>query len=479
MMDDTLLVSVSLLTYNHEDYIRQCLDGILMQKVDFRYEVVVGDDCSTDKTREILKEYSDLYPDIFKLILREKNIGVTSNLYDVLLHCKGRYIAGLEGDDYWLDENKLQIQVDFLEKHHEYIGCGHEVKMIDELGDEWYYSNRFFEGCHWTFNKEVYQFEDFEKFDLPGQGSTFLYRNIFLNPAHDYSIIRTASPAVGDMTLLMLTADQGDWYFMKGVTMTCYRFVTTLGKENWASWIRTRNRCYIDFKFRDNLERYAREVLKRKCDLSDQKYEMFFGATEWCRREGGKDNWKVLLSILKEAKPLRYYLGREFKRMIKATLFMPTVAYSIMTGDIYTEEPLLKQSSWRNFRKDAKGKTVVAFGCGSGFSDFLNKHGDKYKIAVVMDNMGKIEHGEYLHYKRRRDFFSDKYEYAEILSPYIVKEWNPDRFVVLITSVLYQEDMAKQLREMGFYRYYSLGSMEIKRKIYRLFWKDLKKKGTK
>lgn len=115
-----MILSVGILTYNQEKYIRQCLDAVLMQKVDFEYEIVVGDDASSDSTQDILREYAAKYPGKFVLLLGEKNEGISMNYKKVLSACKGKYIALCEGDDFWTDAHKLQAQVDFLEKHPDY-----------------------------------------------------------------------------------------------------------------------------------------------------------------------------------------------------------------------------------------------------------------------------------------------------------------------------------------------------------------------
>lgn len=109
-------LSVFVVTYNQEKYIRQCLDGILMQKVDFDYEVVIGEDHGTDGTREICEEYTAKYPQVRLLPLTDR-LGVAGNWKRVLSECKGEYIALCEGDDYWIDPLKLQKQVNFLDTH--------------------------------------------------------------------------------------------------------------------------------------------------------------------------------------------------------------------------------------------------------------------------------------------------------------------------------------------------------------------------
>lgn len=99
---------------------REALDSVLMQEVDFDYEIVVGDDCSNDSTPAILQEYVARYPGKFNLILNTENVGISKNYQNVLYACQGEYIALLEGDDYWTDKTKLQKSVDFLDAHPDY-----------------------------------------------------------------------------------------------------------------------------------------------------------------------------------------------------------------------------------------------------------------------------------------------------------------------------------------------------------------------
>ena len=102
--------------------------GVLMQKVDFPYEIVIGEDCSTDRTREILLDYKRQYPDKIRLLLNEKNMGRRYNARNTLFSCTGDYIANLDGDDYWTDERKLQKQINFFSKHPDCTICFHNVK---------------------------------------------------------------------------------------------------------------------------------------------------------------------------------------------------------------------------------------------------------------------------------------------------------------------------------------------------------------
>lgn len=119
MKDKTPLVSVLVTPYNQQEYIRQTLDSILMQVCDFDFELLIGEDCSTDGTREICQEYALRHPETIVLCLNERNKGLLNNYFDLFLQAKGRYIADCGGDDYWLTETKLQEQVDLLESHPE------------------------------------------------------------------------------------------------------------------------------------------------------------------------------------------------------------------------------------------------------------------------------------------------------------------------------------------------------------------------
>ena len=131
-MEKEPVVAISCCTYNQKDFIAQCLEGFVMQKTNFPFVAIVADDCSTDGTREIVKEYAEKYPDIIKPILREKNIGPVANSSEVYDIINSKYICICDGDDYWTSQYKLQKQVDFLESHPDYTVCYHKVKMVFE-----------------------------------------------------------------------------------------------------------------------------------------------------------------------------------------------------------------------------------------------------------------------------------------------------------------------------------------------------------
>ncbi|MCM1169815.1 MAG: glycosyltransferase [Bacteroides sp.] len=121
------LVSVMMIAYNSACYIEDAIQGVMGQKTNFAVQLVIGDDCSTDNTQEICERWAAEYPGKILLLKNEKNLGISRNYQNVWKHCTGKYIAPLDADDYWTDPDKLQKQVDFLEKHPDYAMCFHRV----------------------------------------------------------------------------------------------------------------------------------------------------------------------------------------------------------------------------------------------------------------------------------------------------------------------------------------------------------------
>jgi glycosyltransferase involved in cell wall biosynthesis len=115
------LVSVFMITYNHSPYIAQAIEGVLQQETCFPIELIIGEDCSKDRTREIVLDFQQKYPGVIRVITSWKNVGAHKNMSRVRKACRGKYIAFCEGDDYWHDQYKLKKQVDYLENHPE---CG-------------------------------------------------------------------------------------------------------------------------------------------------------------------------------------------------------------------------------------------------------------------------------------------------------------------------------------------------------------------
>lgn len=258
-MNKEPMVSVVFITYNHEKYVRKALLSVLEQETAFSFEVVVGEDCSTDSTRAILMEIKEQYPKKVRLLFREKNLGrPTLNVYQTSIACTGKYVAYLEGDDYWTDTKKLQKQVDYLEEHPEYIAVTHGCVMIDEndnaitdkevlgIGDMYQWS-----GC--------YTFEDFKhQPPWPGHYATVVCRNIYREPKYDYTILYRAHDFVDDGVILLFLLMQGDIYRMDE-TMSAWRYVRKKDAGNWNSLSMKRNITMEDCRLTQNLLKWCED----------------------------------------------------------------------------------------------------------------------------------------------------------------------------------------------------------------------------
>jgi glycosyltransferase involved in cell wall biosynthesis len=173
-------VSINVTVYNHEHYIERCLRSIAAQKVDFPYEVLIGEDCSTDGTREVLRKLEDELPDCFKFLYREHNLGGRGegNATDLLYRSKGKYLALLEGDDFWTYDGKLQAQAEFLESHPDYEAVYSRCTVVDAKSQP---SGEIYPECC----DEDYSFEEFFLCALPGQIGTSLIRLAPYLPARE------------------------------------------------------------------------------------------------------------------------------------------------------------------------------------------------------------------------------------------------------------------------------------------------------
>lgn len=263
LQEQEIIVSVALVVYNHEKYIRQAIESILMQEVDFKYEIIVGEDKSTDNSRDILLEYNEKYPDKFVLIFHDQNVGGTKNSYDIYMKARGKYIASLEGDDYWIDNKKLQKQVDFLENNSDYLGVSHIIEARDLQGN---YMSR-----NPSSPKIVGKDATIDLFLMGYYFSAVatVYRNIFLDKSADYTIFYKAHKYVGDLTLCMLLLDKGKIKVLDE-TMSVYRSRRAKSENNYNSirnalqqysdHIQLLNAINVHFKYKYD---FSREYIER------------------------------------------------------------------------------------------------------------------------------------------------------------------------------------------------------------------------
>lgn len=222
MKETFTMVSIIVATYNHENYIEQAIKSIVKQKVNFKYEVLIGEDASIDQTANILKKIEKDLPKNFHIFYREKNLGMKGNFDDLIIKAKGKYIISLESDDYWIYDLKLQKQVDFLETHPEYIAIAHNTLVVDKYGkprDDYEYPE-----C----KNDEYTLYDYQNFILMGQTTTILYRNFYKTHAFDDINVNIKYP--GDQKLNFLLACHGKIKVIQE-KWSAYRYVNDEGSS--------------------------------------------------------------------------------------------------------------------------------------------------------------------------------------------------------------------------------------------------------
>jgi RimJ/RimL family protein N-acetyltransferase len=242
-------VSVFVITYNHEKFIKNALDGILKQQVNFNYEIIVGDDCSQDNTRNILLEYATKNPDKMKLLLYPKNISAIANQNWVLTNCTGKYIAMCEGDDFWTDSNKLQEQFNFLENNPDYALTFHDIEMIDDAGSKIEHDRL-----------PAKDKKDYEK-DALLLGPYLPTPTLFFRKFDIGSNMNALKKAFnGDAVILSILTQNGKTKYLQNISGSCVR-VHTGG--TWSS------RSYLD---RWNSTLKTKQIIFNSLDVKKRKF---------------------------------------------------------------------------------------------------------------------------------------------------------------------------------------------------------------
>lgn len=206
------LLTVCLITYNHEKFVAQAIESILMQETNFQWKLVIADDCSTDSTRKIVSKYKEKFSEKIHLIYQETNLGPAQNFIDLITYPVSKYIAYLEGDDYWTDPYKLQKQVDFLETNPEFAMTFHKVKIYNEI------EHKFEEDTINDLTKEDTNLQDLLRGNYIRTVSAVIRNTSQLASLIDK--IKTATP--GDWLLFIIIASTGKIKYMNQ-EMAVYR----------------------------------------------------------------------------------------------------------------------------------------------------------------------------------------------------------------------------------------------------------------
>lgn len=253
-MNDQIKVSICMLAYNHEKYIRQALDSILMQKVDFNYEILIHDDASPDKTADIIREYEERYPNIIKPIYQVENQfskgKMISREYQYP-RVSGQYVAFCECDDYWIDVYKLQKQVNFLDKNPKIFSVAHRYMIVDKIGNFIKYSHEGIELNKYFTKNDALKYKS--KLFHP---NTIMFRSEILKEKRFFQGFDECCILGGHTYMIYYFLQKSDIYIMNEC-MSVWREVIEKNGTNYASRVNSHIITY-NIKLLDMYCRYKK-----------------------------------------------------------------------------------------------------------------------------------------------------------------------------------------------------------------------------
>ena len=299
---NNIILTICCLTYNHEKYIRKTLEGFLKQKTKYNFRIIVHDDASTDSTQLIINEFTQKYPEKFITIFQKENqyskgIRIYDNFISPIINTK--YIALCEGDDYWCDENKLELQLEYMENNPECSLCIHNTLMISENG----------ESLNKTFNYiGVSKKISIEELIMKSicQTSSYLYRSEYRNVPADLRV-----PGIGDYPLRLWLALHGAVFYIDRV-MSCYR----VGVVNSWSLI---NKTNVDqqvnhninmINFYNNVNKYTNYKYRRAIQIKIATYE-------YNNIQITKRYWKIFFNKFYLILFIKQFLPQSIKNILK------------------------------------------------------------------------------------------------------------------------------------------------------------------
>jgi len=250
----SILVSINCITYNHEEYIADAIESFLMQKTDFDFEIIIGEDCSTDGTRKIIDDYLIKYPNKIRLITSDKNVGAKENSRRVHENSKGKYVALCEGDDYWTDPLKLQKQVTYMENNPSCTLCFHSADIVRANKRKTGRITRPYSECTVCPTEDI----------IIGGGSfcptqSLMYPKILMDNPPEF----LTSVSVGDYPLQILVASYGYAYYIDEI-MSSYRSGV---KGSWTETSKTREKtlahCEEIISMLDGFDEFSKHKFSR------------------------------------------------------------------------------------------------------------------------------------------------------------------------------------------------------------------------
>ncbi len=272
-LNNTPLVAVFMLAYNHEKYVAQAIESVLMQQTNFRFVYFIGEDCSKDNTRAICQDYERRYPDILRVICTKENSlrQNSENLWKATHESGAKYLALIEGDDYWTDPNKLQKQVDFLEANPDFSFTFTAIDVIDETGGKQVNKKH-----NYKFENDVLTIEDFIlAYVALAHWATIVMRNIMPHPMPEF-YYRAFS---GDVFTTIILADKGKVKYFPEVS-AIYRNHVGGWTKSKNTLINANDKLMELYRNLDEYFGYKYHNLFRQRFLASAKVQLIFGAKD-------------------------------------------------------------------------------------------------------------------------------------------------------------------------------------------------------
>lgn len=294
-------VTVLVMTYNHEKFIGQALESALMQKTNFDYEVLISEDCSTDRTRQIVMEFQKAHPEKVRLLLSEKNVRSNQIVVRGIKAARGEYIALLDGDDYWISEDKLQKQANFLDSHPECSMCFHNAKIFHETDSR--------EGRNWTppGHKEISTLEDIWMGNFIATCSTMFCRDAIGEIPAWYDDMFP----ITDWPLHILNAERGKIGYIDEV-MGMYRF----HPGGYYSPFSETKKQEETLKFYRTMDRNLNYRYNKLVNIAISRY--FFEWAEEYKSRGDLEKMRSCLKACLSGSPLNPFIPK--KRLLRMWL---------------------------------------------------------------------------------------------------------------------------------------------------------------
>lgn len=408
-MEDKVKLTILCVVYNQKEYIRRTIEGFLNQKTNYKYEILIHDDASTDGTIDILKEYEKKYPDIIKVFYEDENTYREKKLRDVLYnivgeYAKGDYLAWCEGDDYWIDNYKVQLQLDYLEKHKECVLTAHNGLCYDCRTGEIEAIDGFDEDKDISMNEIL-----MHKKNCFPTASMIMKKNIFImeKPFSECNI--------GNWTLMIYSATKGKIHYFNRI-MSVYRYMTM---GSWSKKI-SELENYVTFsldmvRFFTELNVYTNYEYKKQIDNiinGFYKEAVFF----------------LLNSDVKDEKL------SELKNIANNKLFFNVEVY---WNKLMQYKYKYKNEIDRMLQYIEQYKKIYVMGTGDVagiITEFLKKRNVEFSGYVISNNQSTS------------GVFCGK----EVMHLKDIKENKDDIGIIIAIKKRYQEEIEKSLNDNGF-----------------------------